>query len=91
MPLTDEIRHAIAQANASLFGIPHEMPFPDAIETIKEWSDDFNDAWENMETGEITESFDQAEKWMEDGERVTLKEREERLADVVGKELARHL
>jgi hypothetical protein len=91
MTLTDDIRHAIAQANASLLGIPHEMSFPTAIEKIKEWSDDINDAWENMESGEITESYDQAEEWMLAGERVTLKERDERLAEVVGKELARHL
>jgi hypothetical protein len=89
--LTDEIRHAIAQAKASLYGFPHELAFTTSVNRIKEWSDDINDAWENTETGEITESYNEAEAWMEEGWRVTLKGRKERLREVVGSELVAYL
>lgn len=85
MELPKEVGHAIAQANASLFGIPPiEMPFSDAVDTIRAWADEnlFDDPLEDDDGEPVEYDFHGDDKW---------KSREDKIRDLCGKELAPYI
>jgi hypothetical protein len=92
MQVPDNIKLAISQAQAGLYGEPHAMAFSDACAIIREWADDnLSDIWRNDDTGDETNSQTCAEAWVEEDAMVHYITRERRIKELVGARLASYI